>query len=104
MNFIQIDYIYLFLMIILSLIWQELRFNVYQLDIMKKNYHFYFEDLTYFEIGFARFENIYKLADKLKNNVYQAYLNSEAITAIASGVFNAVEDSDRVFNNLEVAY
>lgn len=88
----------------LGLLWQELRFNVHQLDVIKKNYGFYLEDIQFIEMGLRRFDNIHTLCKLLKTNAYQAYMNSGAISTLGSDVFKNTKEADDVFNTLEIAY
>lgn len=88
----------------LGLLWQELRFNVHQLDVVKKNYSFYLDDIKFITMNLRRFSNIHTLCKLLKTNAYQAYMNSGAISTLGSDIFKNTKEADDVFNTLEIAY
>lgn len=88
----------------LGLLWQELRFNIHQLEVIKANYSFYLEDIQYVVMNFRRFSNIHTLCKLLKTNAYQAYLNSGAVNSLTAEVFKKSNESDDIFNVLEIAY
>ena len=59
----------------LGMIWQELRFNTHQLNLIKMNFSFYLDDPMFLLANQKRLININNLSKQLKNNVYQSFFN-----------------------------
>ena len=90
--------------IYLGLLWQELRYNKYQLEQIKDNYRFNILSSEYFRPNFIRFYNIYTATSFLKNEIYQSYIVSGAITTLASNILKDVKESDALFEIIESSY
>lgn len=79
----------------LGLIWQELRFNIHQLENIKVNFNFYLDDPEFLKINFIKFSNVYSLSKLLKTSVYQSFISSGSVVTLTS---------DDIFNAMEIAY
>lgn len=89
----------------LGMIWQELRFNTHQLNLIKMNFSFYLDDPMFLLANQKRLININNLSKQLKNNVYQSFFNSGSVTSLnTESLFSTLEESDELFNRIEIAY
>lgn len=89
----------------LGMIWQELRFNTHQLNLIRMNFSFYLDDPTFLLANQKRLVNINNLSKQLKNNVYQSFFNSGSVTSLnTESLFSTLEESDELFNRIEIAY
>lgn len=90
--------------IYLGLIWQELLYNSYQLEQLKKNYRFNVGQIEFLPINFIRFNNLLTSVSFLKNEIYQSYIMSGAITTLSANILKNTKESDELFNSIESTY
>lgn len=79
----------------LGLVWQELRYNRHQLEVIKANYGFYLDKPDFLQKNLVKFSHVNSLTELLKTNVYETFIANEAIVNLTK---------DDLFNTLEIAY
>ncbi|HLD90707.1 MAG TPA: hypothetical protein VI911_06820 [Patescibacteria group bacterium] len=78
-----------------GLLWHELRFIIFRLENVQKNFTFYLENPDFLTPAYGRYSSIVDMIVTVKYSTHMAFLNSNAVSTLTE---------DAVYNAIEIAY
>lgn len=88
----------------LGLLWEELRFNTFQVKGIEANFRFLFDVDREISLNALKMGTIYSLSGSLKTTSHNAFISSRAVTTLSAEHIKPTKRADELFNTLEIAY